>query len=157
MIPHAGCILFFPVSLLRESERKIDKRGRGDEILSYEIVFLSPHTMLRNRTRCLSASRISIERPFPVRFHVAKKITRWIRVVSRSRSKESRRGIDYGIKLPLAFAFHAKRSATIGAALWFSSILALTRVFRWHLSNYREAKCPLSLKPDRSKFEMSYV
>lgn len=140
------------------SQNEKSTRGEGEmKSRFYEIVFLSPHTMLRDRTRCLSASRISIERPFPVRFHVAKKITRWIRVVSRSRSKESRRGIDYGIKLPLAFAFHAKRSATIGAALWFSSILALTRVFRWHLSNHREAKCPLSLKPDRSKFEMSYV
>lgn len=101
----------------RESERKIDvERRRGDEISSYEIVFLSPNTVLRDRTRRLSASRISIERPFPVRFHVAKKITRrWIRHrESISFAKESRHG--YGIKLPLAFAFHAKRSATISVA-----------------------------------------
>lgn len=80
MIPHAGCIPFFgsPCPSFASQNEKSTKRGRGrgDEISSYEIVFLSPNTVLRDRTRCLSASRISIERPFPVRFHVAKKITR---------------------------------------------------------------------------------
>lgn len=120
MVPHAGLhsILRNPIFLSFASRNEKSTRGgrgeRGDKISS------SPQ---RNRffccraqcyeigARCLSASRISIERPFPVRFHVAKKITTtamdprsWADFVH-----ERPDTIDYGIKLRFRFCFSSRK------------------------------------------------
>lgn len=117
MVPHAGLhsILRIPIFLSFASRNEKSTRGEGGDKISS-----SPQ---RNRffcrraqcyeigARCLSASRISIERPFPVRFHVAKKITTtamdprsWADFV-----RERPDTIDYGIKLRFRFCFSSRK------------------------------------------------